>query len=611
MVRKALFSIILISTLRFASLLLASEEFETKYDVTYEILSSGKVKVIQEISLTNKLSNIYVSQYSLKLKGALIEDIQAYDEKGPLKTEIKKDNENTTIILNFNQQVVGTGKTLKFKLIYFALDLVEKKGQIWEVNIPRLSEKDSIDDYSLKLIVPKSFGKPTYIKPQPVEKQENENYNIFRFTKNQVSLSGVNVIFGDFQIFDFTIFYHLENPNSFPGETEVAFPPDTAFQKLTYKKIDPQPLNIRVDNDGNWLARYFLNPNQKITITIEGKVKIFSQPQELFPPPSEENLKNNLLPQKFWEVDHPIIIEKAKKLKTPKEIYNFVINNLTYDFKRIEAGAERMGALKSLEYPQKAICMEFTDLFVALSRAAGIPAREINGFAYTTDEKIKPIGISSDVLHSWPEYYDKEKKIWLPVDPTWEKTTGGIDYFSKTDLNHFTFVIHGENSQSPYPPGSYKNNEKARKDIYVVFGEYEKELNPEIKVNFDFPKKIYWGIKNKGKIIIKNYGPTTAYNLNIKTESRGVDLKSDQVLSFVLNIFPPFASKEIEIELTPKEFINFSERNIVVYLNEDYFDNSLKIGFLPEKLVVLFIGLIFSLSLIFFLTRAKFYVKKN
>jgi len=589
----------------------ATEEFETTYNVNYQVLSTGKVNVTQDISLTNKLSNIYATQYSLILKGGLIENIQAYDEEGPLRTEIKQSNEETTVTLNFNQQVVGTGKTLKFKLTYVALDLAQKKGQVWEINIPRLAEQSSVDNCSLTLAVPKSFGKPAYIRPYPVEQSEEENYNLFRFTKNQVSASGVNAVFGEFQIFDFSLFYHLENPNRFQGETEIAFPPDTAFQKVTYQKIEPQPVNIRVDNDGNWLAKYYLNPKQKMMIIATGKVKIFNQPQEFFPPPSSENLKNNLLPKKFWEVDNPTITQKAQVLKTPKAIYDFVIKSLDYDFERVKEGAERLGALKSLEYPRQAICMEFTDLFITLCRAAGIPAREINGFAYTTNEKLRPTGLTVDILHSWPEYYDENRKIWVPVDPTWEKTTKGIDYFSKTDLNHFTFVIHGEDSQTPYPPGSYKKDENPSKDVWVVFGEYEKELEPELKVNFDLPSKIYWGMKNRGKIIVKNYGPTAIYNLKLKIEPRGVDLKYLQLPHLKLTILPPFASEEIQVELKPKGFINLSTGAITVFLNELQFTHPLGISFLPEKLVFPFLGIILVLSLLIFLTKTRFYVRKS
>ena len=126
--------------------------------------------------------------------------------------------------------------------------------------------------------------------------------------------------------------------------------------------------------------------------------------------------------------------------------------------------------------------MEFTDTFIALSRAAGIPAREINGYAYTENPHVQPMGMVSDVLHSWPEYYDKEKNFWVPIDPTWGNTTGGVDFFHKLDLRHFAFVIHGVDSSKPYPPGSYKLGANPQKDVYVSFGKLPKMRNPKISI---------------------------------------------------------------------------------------------------------------------------------
>ena len=143
---------------------------------------------------------------------------------------------------------------------------------------------------------------------------------------------------------------------------------------------------------------------------------------------------------------NPIIIDEAKNLKTAKGIYDFVSTKLKYDYERVKPNVERLGAVNALNNPNSAICMEFTDLFIALARAAGIPAREVNGFAYTENPKIQPLSLVNDVLHAWPEYYDYEKGVWIPVDPTWASTTGGVDYFNKLDLRHFTFVMHGKSS---------------------------------------------------------------------------------------------------------------------------------------------------------------------
>ena len=57
-------------------------------------------------------------------------------------------------------------------------------------------------------------------------------------------------------------------------------------------------------------------------------------------------------------------------------------------------------------------------------------------------------------------------KNCLPVK---RNTTNGIDYFNTLDFDHFAFVIHGENSQSPLSAGSYRQEGVSQKNIQITF----------------------------------------------------------------------------------------------------------------------------------------------
>lgn len=93
-----------------------------------------------------------------------------------------------------------------------------------------------------------------------------------------------------------------------------------------------------------------------------------------------------------------------------------------------------------------------------------------------------------DVLHAWPEYYDKDKNSWVMVDPTWGSTTGGVDYFSTLDFDHLTFVIKGLDSNYPIPAGGYKtSSDENKKDVLVnvdtVFNETPAVLKAELQIS--------------------------------------------------------------------------------------------------------------------------------
>ncbi|MGB9911103.1 MAG: transglutaminase domain-containing protein [Microgenomates group bacterium] len=589
----------------FSKNLNASEEFQVDYTVYYRLSLDQKVLVTQNISLTNKFSNLYATQYSLILEGVKVKNVTAHDEKGELKTSISADGKQTVINFQFNQEVVGKGKTQNFSVSYEALNLLEKRGNVWEITIPHLAKENLPDSYVLYLEVPLEMGLPAYIKPSPVEKKTENNLNIYRFEKNQLVNSSISAAFGNFQVFNFKINYYLKNQYNQLTEAEIPLVPDTAFQQVTYLKIEPQPETVVVDNDGNWLAKYFLNPNQELRILTEGKVKVFSEPRKNFPP--QGNLENNLLPQKYWEVDHPLIRQKAKELKTPKKIYDFVVQTLEYDKEKIKGEVERLGALEALNNPKKAICTEFTDLFVALARAAGVPAREINGYAYSRSDDLQSLSLTTDVLHSWPEYWDNQKKMWIPVDPTWGKTTGGIDYFSKMDLNHVVFVIHGEDSEKPYPPGSYKIEEK-NKDIEIEVGEYLPEVPPQIQVDFLFSPRLSWFNLNKEKILIKNLGPTAFYNLKLELKKENLQVKSvTPSLPSEREIFPPFAKEEFLLELRPVNLLPNLEGKIILSVDGKNFEKIVEIN----PLIYYFGGGIGGLILIFILTRLLHYGKNK
>lgn len=564
--------------------------------------------VTQEISLTNKLANVYVTQYSLTLDQLEIENIRATDSEGPLKTEISQKDQTTTIILEFNKPVVGAGKTLHFTLTYEASGLAKKNGQIWEINIPRVSNLAEPDTYSLTLVVPKSFDELALIRPYPVEGWTEPEFNFYRFTKKQMAASGVNASFGQFQVFDFSITYHLENPELSLVATEIALPPDTSFQQVFYSQIKPKPISIRADSDGNWLAKYRLGPKEKLNISALGSTKIFSQSLRESSTTNQESLAKNRLAQKYWPVDHPQIQTIAQNLKSPKEIYDYVVKSLDYDFSRVSEGAERLGALKALNNPQQAICMEFTDLFITLSRAAGIPAREINGFAYTTNDKLRPLSLVSDVLHAWPEYWDEDKRVWVPIDPTWGKTTDGVDYFSKTDLNHFTFVIHGENSELPAPAGSYKTAGSSGKDVEVVFGQYRKEKKPQVEVQFNLPQKIFWRLKNRGSITIRNPGPGALYSLDLEIESDEVDIQILNPQDKFLTTLPPFSHQKIDVKLKLTKLLRKKSGLISVEVNNQNFQYPFEM--LSVFWLIIIAVAILLVLLILFLTKPLNYVKK-
>lgn len=492
----------------------AEGEFSTNLETTYKVNENGITQVINKVTLTNLFSNIYATSYSIVLKEINPTSVNAYDEKGPLSVSTNISETETTIEINFNDSLVGKDKSRVFWISYDESTFAIKTGEVWEISIPRLSENSNFTNYSLNLMIPVSFGQEAYISPTPREKSTSNNFFNYRFIKEDVEKTGITAGFGQFQVFTFNLNYHLENPLSRESITEISLPPDNAFQKIYYSNITPKPFSMEVDSDGNWIAKYKLSSRQRLDIVATGFVQIFSTIRP-YPKPTLESLNENLSETEYWQTFNPDIINLAKTYNTPEKIYGFVSTKLKYDYARVKTNVVRFGASKALLNPDSAICMEFTDLFIAIARAAGIPAREVNGFAYTENPDIQPLSLVNDVLHAWPEYYDSTINAWIPIDPTWGSTTGGVDYFNKLDLRHFTFVIHGKNDSTPYAAGSYKLGANPQKDVFVSFGNLPEERNSKIKILASLDKFIPL-IPNKLNITVINPGPVAIYNLDQK-----------------------------------------------------------------------------------------------
>lgn len=526
---KILFSIFLFFIIfNKPALAVGNGRFSVSYDIKYIVQETGMTTVNQTVILKNLTSNYYATEYSSKIVDEKIANIRGFDALGPLKTEVVSSN----LKVLFNDKVYGLGKTYRWTLSYETPELAKKSGRIWEIILPKPSETEDIEDYSISLSVPKEFGQPAYLKPQPKAG--------FTWTKDEIKTSGIFAAFGDFQNYNFRLTYNLENTKVIPGQTEIALPPTTSYQEIYLQSLNPEPKDVTIDQDGNWLAQYDLKPREQKSVVLTGTALVYYQPRY-----KEEitNLIDLISPRKYWESEDPQILSQAANLKTAREIYDYTVAGLSYDSAKINKDNIRLGALNVLNNPKSAICMEFTDLFVTLARANKIPAREIEGFALTTNENRQPVALKKDILHAWPEYYDSALGVWTMVDPTWGHTTGGIDYFNQFDFNHLIFAIHGMDSTYPLSAGAYKGDNDT-KDVLVSFG-IEKPTDTE---NLELTL-------SGTNLTVTNKGPTL-----VKVQDTNLDLGFDKI--------PPFGKRVVALHIDSPNIILGGQRIIEVKIND-------------------------------------------
>ncbi|HCS78390.1 TPA: hypothetical protein DIV55_01460 [Patescibacteria group bacterium] len=511
-------------------------DFSFDYDVTYAVKDTGTTHVRQNITITNETSEYYPRNYTLTISSNSVANVSARDS-GSITPEVGTANDETTITVPFNTIAAGIHKQLSFTLEYDLGEVATLKGGIWEIIIPGTEKKEDVNSYTIQLTTPDSFGTPAYFSPP----KKSPNL-IWEWPEH--GGKGISVAFGDLQSFAFTLHYHLFNESAQRQVQEITLPPDTAFQKIIVNSISETPKSVRTDPDGNWLATFPLSPHSEKEIIASGSAYLFIKPQSGFKLKlNDEEYQLYTKPQLYWEQSDEITT-KARELRTPEAIYNFVVSYLQYDYSRLEPGIERLGAKTAFSYPKRAVCMEFSDLFVALTRSAGIPAREIHGYAYTTNSRLQPLSLGADILHAWAEYYDSNRQLWIPVDPTWGNTTHGVNYFHQLDFNHVAFAILGVSSDYPYPAGAFRTT-NSQKDVFMEFTTPESKVpQPEFLLKFPTLMFAVSGLTTTVPVTVLNTGAvlipklaltTTTFNARAETESQ----------------LPPFATTVVPLQINP------------------------------------------------------------
>lgn len=521
--------------------ILANADFDVNQKTQYQINIKGDAQVNQEIELINNLSQVFPKEYQAIISSDNIQNIIATDSQGSIIQNIEQQDNQTIINLKFNDQNVGKNQKTIFKINYLIPNLAQKKGNIWELALPENKNNLGRQSFNTTIFIPPSFGSLSFSSTPPKTVISLNNQTEIYFNSNDNKNPKIFLIFGNYQLFDFKFKYFLENTDNKNNSFTITLPPETDSQKITYRSIEPNPENINIDPDGNYLATYNLDPFQKLNINVDGQAKIIHSNLNKTNINPKDYLKSDL----YWETNDSNLVTIASKLNTPKDIYQYVVDTLSYKQQNIDTST-RQGALNSILDPINSLCTEFTDLFITLARIKGIPAREVQGFAYSNNIKIKPININTDVLHAWPQYYDHQKQAWISIDPTWGKTTNGIDFFSDLDPNHFAFVFHGLNSVNPPPAGAYKNNQNV-KTINVEFAQNELKLDQvpltiiHVKNNFYQTPKIKIHNPNYSKIsqlkiIIKNLNFETIIDHLPPLSSVDIPIQGKSFLSSILPI---------------------------------------------------------------------------
>jgi hypothetical protein len=211
---------------------------------------------------------------------------------------------------------------------------------------------------------------------------------------------------------------------SFLGESEIG---------ITMNGSAYNPEFIYDSCGGYWIGIHQEDLPENGTITLQYIRK--KEDLLLFPEPAAD--KNNWLdPSYYIDCDHDLIKAKSAELTKDlnntidkaKQIQQFVIHHVQLKIYE-NSFLEKASSTFELGY---GTCMNFSRLYIALCRAAGIPARSVWGviYGYNNDNIY-------DYHHQWAEIQD-ENGYWHPADFNYTKN------FNLNDIRYLDLLYAAE-----------------------------------------------------------------------------------------------------------------------------------------------------------------------
>ncbi len=171
---------------------------------------------------------------------------------------------------------------------------------------------------------------------------------------------------------------------------------------------------------------FIMHPRQSTPIVVDGTVRMAASPQvtsKVVFPIDTIALPSDILvytkPSALADSANPLILTRARTLFTDQDDLYFVVqrfaqfahDTVRYDLTSINKRSKDLAS--GILLSRDGVCDDISNLFIALCRSAGIPARFVAGLAYTDNE----IFVDPWQPHGWAEVYFPNIG-WIPFDPT-------------------------------------------------------------------------------------------------------------------------------------------------------------------------------------------------
>ncbi len=248
----------------------------------------------------------------------------------------------------------------------------------------------------------------------------------------------------------------------------LAIPQNLPNQELLSEiEYFPKPTDFLTDKWGQKVAHYKfhnLEGIQFVSVGMRVKARLYKVRYFIFPEKvgelkdiPEEIRRKYLTDDAKYSISDPFIQRSVKQAigdeTNPywiaRKIFNYVIDHMEYEL----AGGWNIAP--TVLKRGSGSCSEYSFVYIAMCRAAGLPARYAGSVVIRGDD-----ASADDVFHRWVEVY-LPNYGWIPVDPSGgDRTTpaGQANAFGNLNNRYLITTIGGGGSE--YLEWSYNSNEK-------------------------------------------------------------------------------------------------------------------------------------------------------
>lgn len=304
-------------------------------------------------------------------------------------------------------------------------------------------------------------------------------------------------------------FYAFDNFEGWSEQHVLAENIATNFPKQTSSTVDNRVVKAEVGN---------IEPHSSKTVNAYYRIKVDTVRMDLGPGKAQGDIPPKYLEYTepvahLWQSENPEIRNKAQELtegltdyySKVKSIMKYVENHLTYSAQSVEHSA--LWAYNN----SIGDCTEYTNLFIALCRAVGIPTKTVSGYLPFAELYGQNTNELQKVGHQFTIVY-MPSTGWAPLDLTY--LTDGEPTFGRLTNNHLveltsdgsnwvndsiisvpgariTYVYRGESPDVQIKTfGTVTREIAVKTEILSPIGDYPEKLSISIKVSNVGLKKV-------------------------------------------------------------------------------------------------------------------------